>query len=468
MKTGYVARSPAQSRGKRKPPGLLRRVSALAAALLLLAGLAGPLLAQPASGHVLTMNVDGVINPVKERYIGRAIEQAVEESAALLVIQLDTPGGLLSSTREIVELLLESPVAVAVYVSPSGARAGSAGTFITAAANFAVMAPGSNIGAATPVSGTGEDLGETMASKVENDAAALIRSIAQERGRNADKLEATVREAASYSAQEAVADNVVDFIAEDMDDLLAQLHGRTADTSRGPMVLDTRSVDRRAVEKNVLEHFLEFISDPNVSFLLLSIGGLGIVIELFNPGLIVPAVVGVICLLLAFLAIGNLPVNWGGVVFILVAVALAGFEVAVAGFGILGIGAIVCLVVGGFLLFAQFGDASPTLPPISVNPWLVVGAGAVSALVLAYFVKNVVQSRREGRNDRVAEMIGMTAVVIRTLEPRGVVRVASDTWTAVSEDGTLIETGEPVLIVGVDGLVLTVSLTDSAETPGQP
>jgi membrane-bound serine protease (ClpP class) len=296
-----------------------------------------------------------------------------------------------------------------------------------------------------------------MASKVENDAAALIRSIAQERGRNADMLEATVREAASYSAQEAVAGNVADFIAEDMDDLLAQLHGRTAETSRGPVVLDTRSVDRRAVEKNVLEHFLEFISDPNVSFLLLSIGGLGIVIELFNPGLIVPAVVGVICLLLAFLAIGNLPVNWGGVVFILLAVALAGFEVAVSGFGVLGIGAIVCLVVGGFLLFAQFGDASPTLPPIEVNPWLVGGSGAVLTAVLAYTLFNAVQSRREGRSDPASELIGTTGVVTGRLDPLGVVRVSNETWTAVSEGGRVIEVGEPVQVTGVEGLVVTVS-----------
>ena len=174
------------------------------------------------------MTVDGVINPVKERFISRAIDQAREDGATLLVIRLDTPGGLLNSTREIVEELLESPVPVAVYVSPRGARAGSAGTFITAAANFAVMAPGSNIGAASPISGTGEDLPDTLAGKVENDAAALIRSIAQERGRNQDLLEATVREAASYSATEAVASNVVDFIAEDLDVLLAKLDGRIA------------------------------------------------------------------------------------------------------------------------------------------------------------------------------------------------------------------------------------------------
>ena len=439
------------------------------AVLMALTGLAGPLLAQAGpQPHVLTMTVDGVINPVKERFISRAIEQAVEGDAALLVIKLDTPGGLLSSTREIVELLLESPVPVAVYVSPSGARAGSAGTFITAAANFAVMAPGSNIGAATPVSGSGQDLDETLASKVENDAAALIRSIAQERGRNADKLEATVREAASYSAREAVADGVADFIAKDMDHLLAQLHGRTAETSRGPVTLDTLGLERRAFEKSVLEQFLEFISDPNVSFLLLSIGGLGIVIELFNPGLIVPAVVGAICLLLAFLALGNLPVNWGGVVFILLAAVLAGFEVAVSGFGVLGLGAIVCLVVGGFLLFAQFGDTSPTLPQVSVNRWLIVAVAIGSGASVLYLAREAVKSRRERRADATESMVGETGAVTVALAPRGVVRVASDTWTAVSADGSHIDAGELVRVVAVEGLVLTVARREGSASDGSP
>ena len=418
--------------------------------------------------HFLIMTVDGVINPVKERFISRAIDQAHEDGAELLVIQLDTPGGLLSSTREIVEELLESPVPVAVYVSPSGARAGSAGTFITAAANFAVMAPGSNIGAATPVSGTGDDLPDTLASKVENDAAALIRSIAQERGRNQDLLEATVREAASYSATEAVESNVVDFVAEDLDDLLAKLDGRTVETSLGPRMLDTRDLSQKDLEKNVLEHFLEFISDPNVSFLLLTIGGLGIVIELFNPGLIVPAVVGVICLLLAFLAVGNLPVNWAGVIFILLAAALAGFEVAVSGFGVLGVGAIVSLVIGGLLLFTQFGDASPTLPPISVSRWLVAATGGVAALALAYFVRTTVQSRRAGLPQAASLIIGQSATVTGTLDPRGVVRVASETWTAVSQDGTVIAIGEPVQVTGVDGLVLTVSRQEQTDPSNDP
>ena len=225
---------------------------------LMIAGLIGPVVAQvrAQAPHVLLLKVDGIINPVKERLIARTIRQAQEDGATLVIIELDTPGGLLSSTSKIVTDLLESPVPVAVYVSPKGARAGSAGTFITAAANFAVMAPGTNIGAATPIAADGQDLEETLATKVENDAAALIRSIAQERGRNEDKLEETVRLASSFSAQEAVELNVVDFIAENLDDLLAQLHGMAVDTASGPRVLDTRDLDRRRVNKNLLENFL--------------------------------------------------------------------------------------------------------------------------------------------------------------------------------------------------------------------
>ena len=442
--------------------GRLRFLISVCSALALLLALAGPLSeqagAQEAAGpHVLVITVDGVINPVKERYIGRAIEEAAASGTELLVIRLDTPGGLLSSTRDIVERLLASPVPTAVYVSPAGARAGSAGTFITAAANFAVMAPGSNIGAATPVSSTGQDLDETLASKVENDAAALIRSIAQERGRNAELLEATVREAASYTAQEALAGNVADFLADDMDGLLAQLDGQAAQTPQGPVTLETGGLATRNLDKNLLETLLEFLADPNVSFLLLTIGGLGIVIELFNPGLIVPAVVGVICLILAFVALGNLPVNWAGVALILLAIALAAAEVVVAGFGVLGIASAVSLVLGGLLLFAQFGDASPTLPPLSVNRWLIIGVGVGTAGSVLYLAREAVKSRRARRADTTAAIIGETGAVTRTLAPRGVVRIASDTWTAVSEDGGPIEAGEPVRVVAMDGLVLTVA-----------
>ena len=434
---------------------------------MLVTGVLGPVLAraqQPNSPHALVMTVDGIINSVKEGFISRAIDQAEEDGAELLIIRLDTPGGLLSSTREIVELLLESPVPIAVFVSPKGARAGSAGTFITAAGNFAVMAPGTNIGAATPISATGEDLEDTLASKIENDTAALIRSIAQTRGRNEDKLEETVRSAASYSAQEALADNVVDLIAEDLDDLLAKLDGLTAETSMGNVVLETEGLELRNFEKNILEHFLEFISDPNVSFILLTVGGLGIVVEMFNPGLIAPGVVGVICLLLAFLALGNLPVNWAGVVFVILASVLTVLEIVVAGFGILGVGAVVSLIVGGLILFTQFGDVSPTMPTIEVSRWLLSGTGGVVALALMYVVRSAYQSRREGPPEKASTLTGMQGTVTGELKPKGIVLVGNETWTAISEDDSVISIGEPVEVRSVDGLVLTVFRRSDPET----
>ena len=438
---------------------------------MLITGMLGPVLARaqgPNSPHALAMTVDGIINSVKESFISRAIDQAGEDGAELLIIQLDTPGGLLSSTREIVELLLESPVPVAVYVSPKGARAGSAGTFITAAGNFAVMSPGTNIGAATPISATGEDLDDTLASKVENDAAAFIRSIAQTRGRNEDKLEETVRSAASYSAQEALADNVVDLIAEDLGDLLEQLDGLTADTALGLVVVETEGLEIRTLEKNILEHFLEFISDPNVSFILLTVGGLGIVVEMFNPGLIAPGVVGVICLLLAFLALGNLPVNWAGVVFIVLASVLIVLEVVVAGFGILGVGAIVSLMVGGLILFTQFGDSSPTMPSIGVSRWLLSGTGGVAALTLVYVVGLAYQSRKQGPPEKASALTGMRGRVTGELTPRGIVLVGNETWTAISEDDSLIQIGEPVEVRSVDGLILTVFRQKYPESQENP
>ena len=428
---------------------------------MLFVGMMGTVLAEDSirsEPHALIMQVDGVINSVNGRFVSRAIEQSEEDKATLLIIELDTPGGLLGSTREIVQLLLESPIPIAVFVSPKGARAGSAGTFITAAGNFAVMAPGTNIGAAAPISSDGGDLEDTLASKVENDAAALIRSIAQTRGRNQDKLEATVRSAASYSAQEALADDVVDLIAENVDELLSKLDGLSVQTSLGTVVLETNGLEIRSFKKSILEHFLEVISDPNVSFLLLMVGGLGIVVEIFNPGLVGPGVIGVICLLLAFLALGNLPVNWAGVVFILLAVVLIVLEIAVSGFGILGVGAIVSLIVGGFLLFNQFGDISPYQPFFNVNRWLLYGSSGVVGVAMTYVGLSAYQLRREVSPEKSHSLIGMQATVTAELSPRGIVLVGNETWTAISDDGRVITTGEAVEVQSEDGLILTVSL----------
>ena len=454
--------------GIRRPAGRWRVRLVVCWALVVALGLAGPLAGRVAGqsgagAEVVVITVDGVINPVAERYLGRGIDMAAaDDGVGLLVVRLDTPGGLLGSTRGMVERLLAAPVATAVYVAPAGARAGSAGTFIAAAANFAVMAPGTNIGAASPVASDGRDLGDTLASKVENDAAALIRSIAQERGRNAELLEATVRRAASYTAREAVDGKVVDFIAADLEGLLAALDGRTAVTARGPVTLATAGASTREVGRNLLEGLLGFLADPNVSFLLLAIGGLGLVIELFSPGLIAPAVIGVVCLVLAFVGLGNLPANWAGVALILLAIALAAAEVAVAGFGVLGVASAVCLFVGGLLLFAQFGDASPTLPALGVNRWLLGGAAAVTGLGVLYLAREAVKSRRQRPAGDAAAVIGERGTVTRRLAPRGVVRLANDTWTAVAAGDGVIEAGATVRVVGMDGLTLVVARDDDA------
>jgi len=253
-----------------------------------------------------------------------------------------------------------------------------------------------------------------------------------------------------------LADNVVDLIADDLEDLLAKLDGLTAETSIGTVVLETKGLELFQLEKNILEHFLEFISDPNVSFILLTVGGLGIVVELFNPGLIAPGVVGVICLLLTFLALGNLPVNWAGVVFVILAMVLTVLEVVVAGFGILGVGAIVSLIVGGLILFTQFGDASPTMPSIEVSRWVISGTGGVVSLALVYIVGTAYQSRRQGPPEKTSALVGMQGMVTGELAPRGIVLVGNETWTAISEDDSVILIGEPVEVRSVEGLILTV------------
>ena len=421
---------------------------------------------------VLNLRVEKTISPVKVRVIQRAVDRANETGAELLIIGLDTPGGLYSSTREIVEILLGSPVPIAVFVSPRGSQAGSAGTFITAAAHVAAMTPGSNIGAATPVSGTGEEISETLADKATNDAAALIRAIAEERGRNPDALEETVRSAASYSSSEALEADIIDLIADDIPALLVALDGRIVTTIAGEETLELADVEVQELKMQWRERFVDFISNPNIAFLLLTLGSLGLVLEMLTPGAIGPGVAGIICLGLGFLALGNLPFNWAGVAFILLAIVLAALEIFVSGFGALGIGAAVSLVVGGLLLFGDFGGgriAPPSFPTVSVNRWVLVGVGGVLLTVAGYLAYEVIMSRtgrrrgvsrsqasdRDGRSSP-GDLVGQTGVVTSALQPRGVVALSDETWSSVSNDGLTIPTGRRVRVVAVNGLLLTV------------
>ena len=454
-----------------------RRSLAVSALCLLCLGLGiwGTLASQtPAradSPAVLVLRVEDTINAVKARVIARAIAAAESQDAELLVIELDTPGGQYDSTRKIVTALLEAETPVVVFVAPRGARAGSAGTFITAAAHVAAMAPGANIGAATPVSSTGEDIGETLADKVTNDAAALIRSIADERNRNADALEETVRAAASFTTAEALELGIIDLSADDLPALLAELHGRAVTTAGGARTLELSDYTVEPIKMQWRERFVDFISNPTIAFLLLSLGSLGLVFELITPGAIGPGIGGIICLGLGLLALGNLPFNWAGIAFIVLAVVLAVLEIVVSGFGALGIGAVASLIIGGVLLFGNFGGGQvpASFPDIAVSPWALVGVGGALALLAGYLAYEAIASRvrtprtagaggrQAGSDGRSSprQLVGQTGIVTSDLSPRGIVGLGNETWSCVSSDGMRIPAGRRVRIVAVDGLLLT-------------
>ena len=420
--------------------------------------------------HAAVIDLDSIIHPVSERFLSRALDKADRDGASVVILRLDTPGGLLDSTRAMVEKLFASPVPVAVYVAPPGSRAASAGTFITAAANFAAMAPGTNIGAASPISGSGQDIPDTLESKIFQDTAAFMRSIAERRGRNVEALEATVLEAVSYSAEEAVETEVVDLIAKDLNDLLEQLDGRTTtvptEAGSETVTMHTRGLETRNIGMGIFDTILSFIADPNIAFLLLSLGGFAIVIELLSFGLIVPGVFGVIALVLAFMALGNLPVNWAAAALILLAFVLTVLEVNVAGFGALGIGAWISFILGGILLFSHFGTPSPTAPSIGVSLWVLVPSMAVATVFGGGFVRTVIQSRRAPAPD-LHPLIGAVGRSTTALAPGGTVWVHGELWNARVQGDETIGPDEEVRVVAEDGTMLSVKRNDEAETESQ-
>ena len=311
--------------------------------------------AQTRAGAIHLLEIRGVINPPVASYVERALRNAHEQDARLVVIQLDTPGGLDTSMRAINQTILASPVPVAVYVTPPGARAASAGLFILMASHLAAMAPGTNTGAAHPVGLGGDATDPVLAAKIENDAAATIRGLAEARGRNAAWVERAVRESVSITAQEALELKVVEIFARDLDDLLRQMDGRTVTTTAGPVTLQVANAPRVEAQMTLVETLLHILSDPNIAFILLSVGSLGILAELYNPGTFLPGITGVIALILAFFSLGNLPTNWAGVALVVFAVILFIGELYTEGFGVLGIGALVAFLLGGLLLFLPLG-----------------------------------------------------------------------------------------------------------------
>jgi membrane-bound serine protease (ClpP class) len=405
------------------------------------------------SSQIDVLHVKGAITPPLVDYIRHGIDQAEENYAIACIIQLDTPGGLDTSMRDIVKDIVNAQVPVVVYVSPSGSRAASAGVFITMAAHVAAMAPNTAIGAAHPVAiGTeGEaEISEAMEEKVVNDAAAYIRSIASAHGRNMEWAEKAVRESVSATEQEALELNVIDMVAPNLDALVAQLDGRQVTMLDGSMVtLDTQGASINSVKMSLIEDFLYAIADPNIAYILLSLAMLGLMVEISNPGLIFPGVVGGICLLLAFYSLGMLPVNYAGVLLIVLAFGLFIGEVLTTTFGLFTAGGITSLIIGSLILFKGG-------PLFQIDPWLIATVAILVGGLFAFILNQVIRAHRRQASTGREELIGKTAVVKVALEPEGTVFLKGERWTAVSETGR-VEPEETVIITKMDGLKLYVT-----------
>jgi len=444
------------------------RQLALFAGLALLAGVAGLSNVQAASApRVDVAVINGMIGPVSQEFIKRSLKRAEESDATLLVIQLDTPGGMLSSTREIVKMLLGSRIPVAVYVAPSGSRAGSAGVFITMAANVAAMAPGTNIGAAHPVSigltgAAKEDSTSTMGEKILNDTAAFIKTIAEQRDRNVAWADSAVRQSVSITEKEALERRVIDVIAPSVAALADSLDGRAVALSPGDTVrLNLAGAQIETYEYSWRFRLLDMLTDPNVAYILFLLGLVGLYFELSNPGLILPGVVGGICIILAFYAFQTLPINYAGVLLIIFATILFIVEIKVPSFGLLTLGGILSLVLGSIMLFK--GGGSPTMPEVSVSWSVLIPTVVATVAFFVFVVGKTVQAHRRRAMTGNQGLIGVTAKVIAVLEPEGRVFVHGEIWRAVCPQGR-VENGASVKITAVNGMLLTVEPLSEEKT----
>jgi len=426
---------------------------ARACLVLVLALLTIPVVASAAPAPVATIEIEGVISPVTLRLVGIAIDRAQAERANALVIQLDTPGGLERSMRAIVQRMMNAEVPVVVYVAPTGARAASAGVFITMAAHVAAMAPATNIGAASPVAlGGGAD--KTMMKKVENDAAAFIRTIALERGRNADWAEKAVRDAVAITEREALKLKVIDLIADSVPDLLEKIDGRTIKLPKGTVTLATKGAPVRPIEIGFRDRFLNIITDPNVAYVLMMLGMLGLFFELSNPGVILPGVIGGISLILAFFAFQSLPINYAGLLLILFGIVLLVAEIKIVSHGILAIGGMISMALGSLMLFD-----SPEVG-FRVSWWVIAPTVGATAGLFLFVVAAGVRALGRPPATGAEGLIGKTATVRERLGPEGQVMVSGEIWRAVAE-GEALEPGAQVRIVAVDGLTLKVAKAEA-------
>jgi membrane-bound serine protease (ClpP class) len=448
-----------------------RRAAVRALALLCLAlGMVLPAfagLAQSDQPLVVVGEIDGTITPVMARYVDRTIDKAVDDGATAVVFEMDTPGGLSSAMDDIVDDFLQSPIPVIVYVSPQGARAASAGVFITYAAQVAAMAPGTNIGSASPVftdsSGNLTDVEETMSRKVTNDAVAQIRNLADANGRNADWAESAVRDAANITADEALTLNVIDVVAPDLTTLLNDIDGMTVQLASGPATLATANARTIDVDMSIFERFLQFLSNPNVGYLFLSLGMLGLFFELSNPGGMLPGIVGAIGLIIGLVSLGSLPVNWAGAALMALAFLLFFADIFLPSAGLLTAGGIAAFLFGSFMLIDEDvpGYELSRIVVWTVAAWLAAFFIARGALALK---TRFARSRVGGEG-----LIGIIGVVRQTLAPSGMVFAQGELWSATLDESTghhELEQGKSVVVTGLDGLRLIVRPASEAEQRG--
>jgi membrane-bound serine protease (ClpP class) len=416
----------------------------------LVAGLGGSLLAAASPSTVEVLSVDGTIVPVIADYIDRGIGQAEKDGATACIIELDTPGGLLDSTEKIVQRIMNAGVPVVVYVSPKGAWAASAGTFITLSAHIAAMTPGTTIGAAHPVSGGGQEIPEDQMKKIVEFSAKWMKTIAQERGRNMEQAELAVTESKSFTDVDALGYNLINLRADSLEDLISQINGWNVTLASGDEVaINTANYGLTRNEMNDIERFLQTISDPNIAYILLTLATIGLITEISSPGLVLPGVAGGISLCLAFYSLGVLNAYWGGIALILLAMGLFITEYFTHSYGLLTAGGIASLVMGSLILFSHS-------PGIEVNRGLIAGVTAGITAFAVFVIGAIIRGQRRRKATGVEGMIGEIAIAKTSLDPTGTVLAEGELWTAASEGGK-VAPGEEVIINKVEGLKLWVA-----------
>ncbi|SET39305.1 membrane-bound serine protease (ClpP class) [Nitrosomonas marina] len=427
-----------------------------------------PILTAQNTGQALWLNVNGAIGPAINDYLQRGFDKAIEQNSQVIILQLDTPGGLDASMREIIRSIIASPVPVAVFVSPSGARAASAGTYILYAGHIAAMAPATNLGAATPVQIGGfpgspdkdmfdrsrdsneeeTQLADPMSNKIINDAVAYIRGLAQMRGRNAEWAEKAVRQAASLTAEEALENGVIDLIAENIPDLLAKIDGRTVNVLGNSRTLSTQHISIEHFEPDWRTRLLAIITDPNIAYILMLLGIYALIFEFSNPGMIFPGVVGAVCLVLALFAFQVLPINYAGLALLLFGIAFMLAEVFVPSFGALGIGGMIAFVIGSVMLL------DTGVPGYGVSIPLIVTFALLSAAFFLLVLGMAIKARQRPVVSGAEHIIHCTGEVLNDFSGQGWVRVQGERWEA--QASTPLKRGERVRVVAIDGLVLKV------------